>query len=92
MSNRNATIKINVRGLILKHSRRDFLKTSSASIACGTLLSSGKLHAQTLHLPLALQLYSVRELLPTDYAGTLKQLGDIEGLPKTAGFNGIAAL
>jgi 6-phosphogluconolactonase len=24
--------------------------------------------------------------------GTLKQLGDIEGLPKTAGFNGIAAL
>ena len=75
MSNRNATIKINVRGLILKHSRRDFLKASSASIACGTLLSSGKLHAQTLHLPLALQLYSVRELLPTDYAGTLKQLG-----------------
>ncbi len=24
--------------------------------------------------------------------GTLKQLGDIEGLPKSAGFNGIAAL
>jgi hypothetical protein len=24
--------------------------------------------------------------------GTLNQLGDIEGLPKTAGFNGIAAL
>jgi hypothetical protein len=24
--------------------------------------------------------------------GTLNQLGDIQGLPKTAGFNGIAAL
>ena len=24
--------------------------------------------------------------------GTLNQLGDIEGLPKTVGFNGIAAL
>jgi 6-phosphogluconolactonase len=24
--------------------------------------------------------------------GTLNQLGDIEGLPQTAGFNGIAAL
>ena len=35
----------------------------------------GKLRAQTLHLPLAIQLYSVRELLPNDYAGTLKQLG-----------------
>jgi sugar phosphate isomerase/epimerase len=32
---------------------------------------------QTLHLPLAIQLYSVRELLPKDYAGTLKQLGDL---------------
>jgi 6-phosphogluconolactonase len=27
-----------------------------------------------------------------NYDGTLNQLGDIEGLPKTAGFNGIAAL
>jgi sugar phosphate isomerase/epimerase len=28
-----------------------------------------------LHVPLGLQLYSVRDLLPKDYAGTLKQLG-----------------
>lgn len=39
------------------------------------MLPTSKLHAQTLHLPLAIQLYSVRELLPNDYAGTLKQLG-----------------
>jgi sugar phosphate isomerase/epimerase len=31
--------------------------------------------AAELHLPLGLQLYSVRDQLPTDYAGTLKQLG-----------------
>ena len=64
-----------MRGFILKHSRRDFLKAGSASIVCGSLLSAPKLYAQTLHLPLALQLYSVRELLPTDYAGTLKEIG-----------------
>jgi sugar phosphate isomerase/epimerase len=38
------------------------------------MLPANKLYAQTLHLPLAIQLYSVRELLPNDYAGTLKQL------------------
>jgi len=31
--------------------------------------------AQTLKVPLGLQLYSVRELLPKDYDGTLKQIG-----------------
>jgi len=29
----------------------------------------------TLKVPLGLQLYSVREILPKDYAGTLKQIG-----------------
>jgi sugar phosphate isomerase/epimerase len=33
--------------------------------------------AQTLHVPLGLQLYSVRQLLPQDYAGTLKQIGGL---------------
>ncbi|HEY6414006.1 MAG TPA: sugar phosphate isomerase/epimerase [Edaphobacter sp.] len=60
----------------MNHSRRDFLKTGS--LLCGaSMLPTSKLHAQTLHLPLAIQLYSVRELLPNDYAGTLKQLGDL---------------
>jgi len=66
--------RLTERGFILKHSRRDFVKTSSAALIGASLLSSTELHAQTLHLPLAIQLYSVRELLPTDYAGTLKKL------------------
>lgn len=45
---------------------------------CGSSLLSGKeLDAQTLKLPLALQLYSVRQLLPTDFEGTLKQIASL---------------
>ena len=33
--------------------------------------------ANALGLPLGVQLYSVRDLLPKDYEGTLKQLGAI---------------
>ena len=51
--------------------RRNFLKTSSAAAA---LLSTGVGHAASLNLPVGLQLYSVRTLLPNDYAGTLKQV------------------
>jgi sugar phosphate isomerase/epimerase len=57
----------------LKPSRRDFLKAGAASLICGSL----PLSAQTLHVPLGLQLYSVRMILPQDYAGTLKQLGSL---------------
>jgi sugar phosphate isomerase/epimerase len=57
----------------LKPSRRDFLKSGAASLICGSL----PLSAQTLHVPLGLQLYSVRMILPQDYAGTLKQLGSL---------------
>lgn len=60
---------------MLKHSRRDFLKAGSASLISAAALHASKLPAKTLNLPLALQLYSVRELLPTDYAGTLKEIG-----------------
>lgn len=60
----------------MKHSRRDFIKASSASLVCGSaLLHAGELYAKTLKVPLGLQLYSVRELLPKDYDGTLKQIG-----------------
>ena len=60
----------------MTQSRRSFLKTSSASLLCGSALLRGReLFAKTLSLPLALQLYSVREQLPTDYAGTLKKIG-----------------
>jgi sugar phosphate isomerase/epimerase len=62
----------------LKHSRREFLKAGSAALIGGSaLLDSGELFAQTLRLPLAIQLYSVREQLPKDYTGTLKQLAGL---------------
>ncbi len=46
-------------------SRRAFLKTASASAACVALWNSVPLlMADPLGLPLGLQLYSVRDLLP----------------------------
>src|ERR1700761_4900123 len=56
--------------------RRTFLKTGAvAAAALG--LSPRKLMADPLGLPVGPQLYSVRKLLPNDYAGTLKQLAAI---------------
>ena len=60
---------------MLKQSRRDFVKAGSAALIYSSTV--GTLAAQTLKVPLGLQLYSVRELLPKDYEGTLKQLGAI---------------
>ncbi len=57
-------------------SRRTFLKTASASAACAAVWTSApRLMANPLGLPIGLQLYSVRDLLPKDYEGTLRQLG-----------------
>ena len=56
-------------------SRRTFLNTAFASAACAALWNSAPwLMADPLGLPLGLQLYSVRDILPKDYEGTLKQL------------------
>ena len=56
-------------------SRRNFLKTASASAALAAAgVDASWLMANPLGLPLGLQLYSVRDLLPKDYEGTLKQL------------------
>src|ERR1700689_2437717 len=52
--------------------RRRFISSASAAAA---LLYTGVGRAASLGLPVGLQLYSVRTLLPTDYAGTLKQVG-----------------
>jgi sugar phosphate isomerase/epimerase len=52
--------------------RRRFISSTSAAAA---LLYTGVGRAASLGLPVGLQLYSVRTLLPTDYAGTLKQIG-----------------
>jgi sugar phosphate isomerase/epimerase len=60
----------------VKPSRRDFIKAGSAAVVCGTaLMQSRESAAQTINLPLGLQLYSVRDLLPKDYQGTLNQVG-----------------
>jgi sugar phosphate isomerase/epimerase len=56
-------------------SRRGFLTTASASAAGAALWSSvTRLMANPLGLPIGLQLYSVRDILPKDYGGTLAQL------------------
>jgi sugar phosphate isomerase/epimerase len=60
---------------MLKQSRRDFVKAGAAALTYSSTV--GRLAAQTLKVPLGLQLYSVRDLLPKDYEGTLKQLGAI---------------
>lgn len=70
-------------------SRRSFVKTAAAAAA---LLRARGLWANPLGLPVGLQLYSVRDFLPKDFEGTLRQLGamgyqDVEG----AGFFGHSA-
>lgn len=56
-------------------SRREFLKTTGAAAAVA--LTARPLLAEPLGVPLGLQLYSVREMLPKNFDGTLKQLGSI---------------
>lgn len=57
-------------------SRRTFLHGAAAAAACAGLGSDAEsLFATPLGLPLGLQLYSVRDLLPKDYDGTLRKLG-----------------
>jgi sugar phosphate isomerase/epimerase len=52
--------------------RRDFLKTTGPAAAAALIATH--LGAARLDLPIGLQLYSVRNLLPNDFAGTLNQL------------------
>jgi sugar phosphate isomerase/epimerase len=60
-------------------SRRTFLetavKTASAAACAAVWTGASRLMANPLGLPIGLQLYSVRDLLPKDYEGTLRQLG-----------------
>jgi sugar phosphate isomerase/epimerase len=53
--------------------RRQFLQTSAAVSACA-LMTTHPVLGSPLGLPLGLELYSVREMLPKDYAGTLKKV------------------
>ena len=54
-------------------SRRDFLKVCGAATAV-TLVPDRPTAAAPLGKPIGLQLYSVRNLLPKDFQGTLQQL------------------
>jgi sugar phosphate isomerase/epimerase len=56
-------------------SRREFLKSSAASAAWVAVWNGvPSLMANALGLPIGVQLYSVRDILPKDYEGTLRQL------------------
>src|ERR1700683_2272853 len=62
-------------------SRRNFLKATGAVAACAAAsraeampLGAGRPGAGRLRLPIGLQLYSVRNQLPKDFAGTLAQV------------------
>ena len=60
---------------MIPHSRREFLKiAAAASIAAAVGFRPSFLEAYPLGLPLGLQLYSLRELLPKDFDGTLKAI------------------
>jgi sugar phosphate isomerase/epimerase len=56
-------------------SRREFLKSGAASAAWVAVWNGvPSLMANALGLPIGVQLYSVRDILPKDYEGTLRQL------------------
>jgi sugar phosphate isomerase/epimerase len=75
---------------MLTLTRRTFLKSSSAALLGGcSFLSDNKSFASPFDLPIGLQLYSVREFLPRDYAGTLKQISALGyGEVEAAGYFG----
>jgi sugar phosphate isomerase/epimerase len=57
-------------------SRRTFLK-AAGTLGAAAVLDGGRSPAQVKHVPVGLQLYSVREQLPKDFDGTLHQLSGI---------------
>ncbi len=66
-------------------SRRTFLKTTGAAVA--TFGGVASLSAKPRHLPLGLELYSVRQLLASDFDGTLAKVrGDGYTVVEAAGY------
>ena len=65
-------------------SRREFIKTVSASAALGSVFTTGTrlLHAEPLGLPIGCQTWPVREMIAKDFRGTLSELA-------SAGFQSI---
>src|SRR5579862_6394219 len=58
-------------------SRREFVKTASATAVAGNVLLSGvkMAHANPLGLPIGCQTWPVRSMIAADFPGTLKELG-----------------
>jgi sugar phosphate isomerase/epimerase len=52
--------------------RRDFARLGASAVAVGAGI--GRLNAEPLKLPIGLQLYSVREMLPKDFEGMLRKV------------------
>ena len=68
------------------------MKTAAASAIGAVMLKGVPLAADPLGLPMGVQLYSVRDLLPKDYEGTLAALAKIGfRQAETAGFFGHSA-
>jgi sugar phosphate isomerase/epimerase len=63
-------------------SRRDFLKAGAAAGAVALARPSSLLAQDKKHIPIGLQLYSVRDVLGKDFEGTLKQVAEM-------GFEGV---
>lgn len=59
-------------------SRREFVKTATASAAAAALLGTGAsgLRANPLGLPIGCQTWPVRAMIAKDFLGTIKQLAD----------------
>jgi sugar phosphate isomerase/epimerase len=57
-------------------SRREFLKTTAVSTAAAACVGAGalQLRADPLGLPIGCQTWPVRQMIATDFSGTLKQL------------------
>ncbi|MDQ1451539.1 MAG: hypothetical protein QOK38_1405, partial [Acidobacteriaceae bacterium] len=70
---------------------RQFLQTSAAVSACA-LMTTHPILGSPFGLPLGLQLYSVRKVLPADYAGTLHKVAALGYREvEAAGFYGHSA-
>jgi sugar phosphate isomerase/epimerase len=60
---------------MFRHTRRSFLQSATATVVYSSaVFRSRQLMASPFGLPIGLQLYSVREMLAKDYAGTLQQI------------------
>src|SRR5215472_17060761 len=57
-------------------SRRDFCKIAATQTAALGLLSTLKLHASPLNMPIGCQTWPVKESIAQDFPGTIKQLAD----------------